>query len=210
MSLIILQVIPSLIGYIINMLNFNCATRSFFSEHNFRRWIKLTSIFLVIPFHLKQQAWVRVYVITVVPLTSCFIITLTWCRRWLITSAWKLSTLVSWSSSTLWALPGYQLSSWWEIPSLPSMICVIIGHFIAFPPTQACSCLVLYLEFLAIQQLFFFTLEYYHLLCQVCRKNFTTSHDILVQWYFSPSLFFLGPRVVSKRNTNKWVVMCKF
>ena len=54
-----------------------------------------------------------------VPLTSCFIITLTWCRRWLITSAWKLSTLVSWSSSTFWAHPGYQLNSWWEISSLP-------------------------------------------------------------------------------------------
>ena len=26
---------------------------------------------------------------------------------------------LSWSSSTFWALPGYQLNSWWEIPSLP-------------------------------------------------------------------------------------------
>ena len=25
----------------------------------------------------------------------------------------------SWSSSTFWVLPGYQLNSWWEIPSLP-------------------------------------------------------------------------------------------
>ena len=86
---------------------------------NFRRWTNLTSIFLVIPFHLKQQAWVRVCVVTVVPITSCFIIPLTWCRRWLTTSAWNLSTIVSWSSSTLWALPGIQLNSWWVIPSLP-------------------------------------------------------------------------------------------
>ena len=146
-----------------------------------------------------------------VPITFRFIIPLTWCRRWLITSSWNLSTNVSWSSSTLCALPGYRLSSWWEIPSLPSMICVIIDHFIAFPPTQACSCLVLYLEFLAIQQLFFFTLEYYHLLCQVCRKNFTTSHDILVQWYFSPSPFFLVPVLFLKGipTNGLWCVNSK-
>ena len=42
MSLIILQVIPSLIGYIILVLNFNCATWSFFPEHKFRRWANLT------------------------------------------------------------------------------------------------------------------------------------------------------------------------
>ena len=45
----------------------------------------------------------------------------------------------------------------------PSMIRVIIDHFIAFRSTQTCSCFVLYLEILAIQHLFFFTLEYYHL-----------------------------------------------
>ena len=31
------HVIPSLIGYIVIVLNFNCATRSLFPEHNFRR-----------------------------------------------------------------------------------------------------------------------------------------------------------------------------
>ena len=160
MSLIILQVIPSPIGYIIIVLNFNCATWSFFSAHNFWWWAKLTSIFLIISVRLEQQAWFQVCVLPMVPITVCFIIPLTWCRRWLITSSWNLSTNVSWLSSTLWALPGYQLSSWWEIPSLPLMVCVIIDHFIAFPPTQACSCLVLYLEFIAIQHLFFFTLEY--------------------------------------------------
>ena len=86
-----------------------------------------------------------------VPITSCFVVPLTWCRRWVITSSWNLSTNVSWSSSTSWALPGYQLNSWWEIPSLPLMICFIIYHFIAFRSTQTCSCFVLYLEFLATQ-----------------------------------------------------------
>ena len=119
MSLIILQVIPSLIGYIIIMLNFNCATWSVIPEHNFRWWAKLTTIMRVISVHLEQQAWFQVCVLPMVPITFRSIIPLTWCRRWLITSSWNLSTNASWSSSTLWALPGYQLSSWWEIPSLP-------------------------------------------------------------------------------------------
>ena len=44
---------------------------------------------------------------------------LTWCHRWPITSSWNLPTIVSWSSSILWALLGYQSNSWWEVPSLP-------------------------------------------------------------------------------------------
>ena len=58
------------------------------------------------------------------------------------------------------------------------MICFIIDHFVAFRSTQTWSCFVLYLDFLAIQQLFFFTLEYYHLLCQECCENFTTAQQI--------------------------------
>ena len=145
---------------------------------NFRRWTNLTSILIVISFRLEQQAWFRVCVVPLVPITFHFIIT------WLdvvtdrITSSWTLVTKVSWSS-TFWAHPGYQLNSWWEIPSLPSMNCIIIDHFIAFPPTQACSCLVLYLEFLVIQQLFFFTLEYYHPLCQECSEICSTSWEFL-------------------------------
>ena len=76
---------------------------------------------------------------------------LTWCHHRPITSSWNLSTNVSWSSATSWALPRYISNSWWEIPSLPLMICFIIYHFIAFRSTQTCSCFVLYLEFLATQ-----------------------------------------------------------
>ena len=54
-----------------------------------------------------------------VPITFRFIIPLNWCRRWLITSSWNLSTNVSWSSSTSRALPRYISNSWWEIPSSP-------------------------------------------------------------------------------------------
>src|SRR4051812_26265653 len=61
------------------------------------------------------------------------------------------------------------------------MIYIIINHFIASRSTQTCSCFVFYLELHAIQQLFFLTLEYYHLLCQECRENFTTSREFLIQ-----------------------------
>ena len=53
-----------------------------------------------------------------VSITFRSILPFAWCRRWAIISSWNLSTIVSWSSSTFWALPGYQLNSWWEIPSL--------------------------------------------------------------------------------------------
>ena len=92
------------------------------------------SIFLVVSFRLEQQAWFRVCDVPLVPITFRFIIPLTWCHHRSITPPWILSTNVSWSS-TFWVHPGYQLNSWWEIPSLHSMNCIIIDHFIAIPPT---------------------------------------------------------------------------
>ena len=175
MSLIILHVIHSLIGYTIIGLIFNCATWSLSPEHHFPRWAKLMLIFLVISFRLEQQAWFWVDVVPMVPKTFHFIIPLTWCRRWLITSSGNLSTNVSWSSSTFWALQGYRSNSCWEIWSLPlDDLCYHRQHP-CLPSTQMCSCFGLNLEFLAIQQLFFFTLEYYHLLCQESRENCSTS-----------------------------------
>ena len=52
-----------------------------------------------------------------VPITFDFIIPLTWCHRWSITSSWNLATNLSWTSSTFWALPRYLSNSWWEIAS---------------------------------------------------------------------------------------------
>ena len=111
----------------------NCATWSFFPEHNFRWWAKLTSIFLIISFLLKPQAWFWVCAVPVVLMTFRFIILLTWCHRRWITSSWNLSTIVSWSSSILWALLGYQSKSWWEIPSLPLDELCYHRQVIAFP-----------------------------------------------------------------------------
>ena len=103
-SLILHHVTPSLIGYIIIMLNLNCATWSLISEHNFRWWVKLTSSFLVLSILLEQQTWFQVCVVPLVPITFRFTIHLTRCHHRSITS-WNLSTNVSWSSSTFWALP---------------------------------------------------------------------------------------------------------
>ena len=144
------HVIPSLIGYIIIVLILTVLPGPSSRSTIFWRWAKLTSIFLVISFRLEQQAWFRVCVIPLVPITFRFIIPLTWCHHRSITSSWILATNVSWTSSTFWALPRYLSNSGWEIPSLPSMICFIIDHFIAFHSTQTCSCLVLYLDLLAI------------------------------------------------------------
>ena len=115
------------------MLNFNRATWSF-PEHNLRRWVKPTSIFLVIPFCHEQQACFRVCVVPMVPITFRFIIPLTWCHRRSVTCSWNLSTNVSWSSPTFWAVPGYQSNSWWEMPYLPPRWIVPepAGHKITF------------------------------------------------------------------------------
>ena len=66
------------------------------------------------------------------------------------------------------------------------MIWVIISSILAFPPpTQTCSQFVLYLGFLAIQQLFFFTLEYYHLL--ISRMLWGLLHLLRNSWYWDAS-----------------------
>ena len=54
------------------------------------------------------------------------------------------------------------------------------------------------------------TAEYYHPWCQECCEDCSTSSEFLLLWYFSPSPFFLGPRVDSNRCTNKWMVLFEF
>ena len=138
----------------------------FFPEHNFRRWAKLTSIFLIISFHLEQQAWFQVCVVPMGPITFCFIIPLTWCHRRCITSSWSLST------KFVVIIINILTPSWISIEfmmrnTMPSMICVVIDHFNASPPTQTCSCFVLYLEILATQLMLCSTLEYCYLLSRM-------------------------------------------
>ena len=89
------------------------------------------------------------------------------------------------------------------------MNCIIIDHFIAFPPTQACSCFVLYLEFLATQH------------CSSLPWSITTLMSRM-PWEFH-HLFrilgivilltitiFLGPCVDPDRGTNKWTMLFGF
>ena len=134
------------------MLNFNYATWSLFPEHNFRQWVKLTSIVLILSFRLEQQACFRVCVVPMVPITFHLIIPLTWCHRRSITSSWNLSTIVS-CSSTFWALPAYQSNSDKNYHPWPSMIWVVIDnplssfqhifdHVLIIPwtPCYSCNC----------------------------------------------------------------------
>ena len=45
-----------------------------YARSNFRRWTKLTSIFLIFSFHLKQQAWLRACVESVVLIAFHFVL----------------------------------------------------------------------------------------------------------------------------------------
>ena len=145
-----------------------------------------------------------------VPITFRFIIPLTWCHRRSITPSWNISRIVSWPSSTFWALPGYQLNSWWEIPSFPLMICVIIDNILDFPlntnlfvfcviPWDPCypTFVLLYLGSITI----FYVKDVV--------RTAPPLKEFLVLWYFSPSPFFLGPRVDSNRDTNTWTMLLR-
>ena len=206
MSLIILQVIPSLIGYIIILLNFNCATWSFV-EQKFRRWANLTSTFLVISIVLEQQAWFQVYVVPMVSITFCFIIPLAWCHHQSITSSWNLSTNVSWSSSTFWGLPGYQLNSWWEIPSLP--LCDLYYHRRHHCLPSDTNLILLWsslLSSLCYVPPWIIIIFYIKDVVRNAPPLKNSCYSITSRHLRS----FLGPRVVSNRNTGYRTLRCKF
>ena len=137
---------------------------------------KLTSIFLVISFHLEQQTWPRVCVLPVVPITFRF---------------HHSCDLMSSSINYIFLKTSRQIcrdhcqqfdffqvvcrNSGWEIPSLPlDELCYHRQHS-CLPPTQTCSYFVLYLDFPAIQLMLCSTVEYYHLWCQECREHYSTS-----------------------------------
>ena len=119
-SSIILQVIPSLISYIIIVLNFLTVLSGPYSRSTtFRRWGKLTSIFLILSFHLEQQAWIRAYVVFVAPIAfaSSFLLLDDVAARWHLHRASQQN--LSWSPSIYCLVVRYQSNSWGEIPSLP-------------------------------------------------------------------------------------------
>jgi len=67
--------IPRLFGYIIVVTILTVLPGPYSRSSNFRRWTNLMSILIVISFRLEQQAWFRVCVVPLVPITFHFIIT---------------------------------------------------------------------------------------------------------------------------------------
>ena len=67
--------VPSLFVYIIVVTILTVLPGPYSRSTNFRRWTNLTSILIVISFRLEQQAWFRVCVVPLVPITFHFIIT---------------------------------------------------------------------------------------------------------------------------------------
>jgi hypothetical protein len=111
------------------------------------------------------------------------------------------------SPSTLWLLPRCQLSSWWEIPSLPSMIFVIIDNLLDFLSPRACPCygcnLLSSLYYALPWSITVFYAEYVVRIAPPLRN---TWH----RWYLSSLPFFLGPRVDSNRDTNIQAMLLGF
>ena len=114
------------------------------------------SIFLIISFRLGQQSWFRVCVIPLVPITFRFIIPSTGCHRWSITSSWNLSTNVSWSAPTFWALPGYQskfrmrntiLAPWWIVLSSTTFLPPLNTNLFIFCVVSWLPCYPTYVMF---------------------------------------------------------------
>ena len=48
-----------------------------------------------------------------------------------------------------------------------------------------------------------------HILYRDCYRNCTPSYELLVQWYFLPSLFIPRFLCYCKRNADKWIVACE-
>ena len=139
MSLIILQVIPSPIGYIIIVLILTVLPGPSSRCTTFQRWAKLTSTFLVLSFRLVQQAWLRVCDVPMVPITFRFIISLTWCRRRSITSLRNLSINVSWSSSTFWCSSRISIEFMMRNKILAPQWFKLSSTTFLPSPTQTCS-----------------------------------------------------------------------
>ena len=53
------------------------------------------------------------------------------------------------------------------------------------------------------------TLEYYLILYRDCYRNCTPSYELLVQWYFLPSLFIPRFLCYCHRNADKWIMVCE-
>ena len=143
---------------------------------NFDSELILQSIFLVIPFVLEQQAWFRVCVVPVVPMTFGFNISVDLMSSPISYIFSKpldkcvviiINILRSSKISIEFLMRNSILCPWWFGLSLTTLL-----HSLQH---KTCSCFVLYLEFLAIQLMLCSTAEYYHLLWQECHEDYSTS-----------------------------------
>jgi hypothetical protein len=111
------------------------------------------------------------------------------------------------SPSTLWLLPRCQLCSCWGIPSLPSIIFIIIDNPFDFISSWACPCYGCHLQ----PSLYFvlpwsITVFYVENVVRIAPPLRNSWH----KWYFSPPPFFLGPRVDFNRDTNQQTILLGF
>ena len=139
--------------------------------HNPDSALSLHQTFTIILFVLRDNSKFWDDILSTVIIAFCFTIPLAWCRRRAIASSWSLSTkfvviiinILTPSRISIKFMMGNTILA-------PRWSCYHRPHP-CLPSTQTCSCFGLNLEFLAIQHLFFFTLEYYHLLCQEGCEN---------------------------------------
>ena len=176
---------------------------------NFRRWTNLTSILIVISFRLEQQAWFRVCVVPLVPITFHFIIT------WLdvVTDRLHLHELSRQRCRDHQHSELFQDINWihdekyhpcprWFVLSSTTLLPSVQHNLFVF---------CVNLEITATQQLIFLTSE---VLPSLFVKNVVRiSPPLNNSWYHNTSCHlrsFLGPRIVFNRNTDNGAMTCEF
>ena len=155
---------------------------------------------------LTQHDGIRACVISVVPLTFSFTIPFA-LIIWLIDYIFKkpldkcaviiISILTSSETYIEFLMRNSMLA--------PSMVCVIIENIIAFPRTHTCSCYgaPCYPAYVLPWSTIVFYIK------NVARNSPPLRIlDTSDTYYHHHS--FLGPRVVSNRNTGNWTMMCEF
>ena len=167
-------------------------------------------IFLVIPFHLEQQAWFLVCVIPVVPISFRFIIPLTWCHADRLHlheisrqmchdhhQHYELFQYINWINDGKYhPFPRwFMLSSTTLFPSLQHKLVLVLCYTLSSLLSSICSSLPWNITTLFV-------------------KNVVGILPPLENSYTSDTYHhhhsFLGPHVVSNRDTNKWTMMFGF
>ena len=211
MSLIILQVIPSLIGYIIIILYFNCATWSLFLEHNFST---MSEAYVDLP-HLIIQPWTTSLNLSLCRIRGSNSLLLHHsfdlmsslidyiCMKSLDNCVVIIINLMSSSRNSIEFMMGNTiLAPRWFMFSSTTLLPSIQHNLFAF---------CVNLEITATQQLIFLTSE---VLPSLFVKNVARiSPPLYNSWYHNTSCHlrsFLGPRIDFNWNTDSGAMTCEF